>query len=60
MNEQDPWDRIHDCDRDEHNSPKQKGVAPIILILVGLTVIGSAIGWFACSFLTAWLNLPNP
>jgi hypothetical protein len=62
----DPWDRIHDADRDihlpatpqSHDTAKQKGVAPIILILVGLTVIGSAIGWFGYNFLTAWLKLP--
>lgn len=41
-----------------HDKPSAKGLAPIILILVGVAVVGSAIGWFGYSMLNAWLNLP--
>jgi len=67
--DQDPWDHIHDCDRDEkfvrlpskpqsHDKPSAKGLAPIILILVGISILGSAIGYFGYSFLNSWLQLP--
>lgn len=61
----DIWSRIHDPEFNElpstpqsHDTSKQKGVAPIALILVGLAVIGGAIGWFAYNFLNQWLQLP--
>jgi hypothetical protein len=57
--DQDPWDRIHDCDRDEYK-PEQKfskgEVAFWTLFVLGL-IAGICAG--AIKILNAWLQLPN-
>lgn len=41
-----------------HDKPSAKGLAPIILILLGIAILGLAIGYFGYSFLNSWLQLP--
>lgn len=43
MNEQDPWDRIHDCDRD---LPNEKGPSAVTLACVIVGMLGTL--GFAC------------
>jgi len=65
MNEQDPWDRIHDADRDihlpetpqSHEPPKfTKGEIAAYAIL-GLGVLAGIV-ILAVQILSAWLDIP--
>lgn len=55
MNNQDPWDRIHDADRDEHPA-RRSGSAPILLILLGIFVFVVLLIWGGIELTSHLLN----
>lgn len=58
----DPWDRIHDCDRDQHDKPNLKFTKGEIAFWGCLFIACvTGISYLAIQILTAWLKLPlNP
>lgn len=57
MKNDDPWNRLHDADRDDHPA-HHAGSTPVLLILIGIVAVIGLLSWGLVALGTYILELP--